>query len=152
MRSEELWLVQENHATLKPGWSSSSPRGMKTYSDGRIEYPGPRGFSWLLTACMSELRESRGEPEFIALRLYRNSLMRWKIKKNLWDQGKNWAAKSKNFEENAGKVKKVFVLRVAMWAKKLGRCLKYFRSWKNTLGKLVVAVNLEAIWFEFEWR
>ena len=32
---------------------------------------------------------------------------------------------------------------------KLGRCLENYRSWKNTPRKLVVAVNLEAIWFEF---
>ena len=39
MRSNELWLVQENHVTVKPGLSSSSvsPRGMKTYSESRIE-------------------------------------------------------------------------------------------------------------------
>ena len=47
------------------------------------------------------------------------------------------------------KVKSVFVIRVALWAEKLGRCLENYRSWKNTLGKVVVVVNLEAIWFEF---
>ena len=36
MRSKELWLVQENHATVKPD-SSVTPRGMKTYSESRIE-------------------------------------------------------------------------------------------------------------------
>ena len=30
-------------------------------------------------------------------------------------------------------------------------CLESYRSWKNNLGKLVVTVNLEAIWFTF-WR
>ena len=40
-------------------------------------------------------------------------------------------------------------IRVALWAEKLGRCLENYRSWKNTLEKLVVVVNLEAIWFEF---
>ena len=30
-----------------------------------------------------------------------------------------------------------------------GRCLENYRSWKNVLGKLVVTVNLETIWFEF---
>ena len=35
-----------------------------------------------------------------------------------------------------------FVIRAALWAEKLGRCLEYCRSWKNTLGKvLAVAVN-----------
>ena len=47
------------------------------------------------------------------------------------------------------KNKSVFVIGAAKWAEKLGRCLENYRSWKNTLGKLVVAVNLEAIWFEF---
>ena len=36
MRSKELWLVQESHATLKLD-SSVSSRGMKTYSESRIE-------------------------------------------------------------------------------------------------------------------
>ena len=36
MRSKELWLVQENRATVKPD-SSVSLRGMKTYSENRIE-------------------------------------------------------------------------------------------------------------------
>ena len=50
------------------------------------------------------------------------------------------------------KIKSVFVIGAALWAEKLGRCLEnYRRSWKNTLGKLVVTVNLEAMWFEF-WR
>ena len=61
----------------------------------------------------------------------------------------NWTAKSTNLEENAGKIKSVFVIGVALWAEELGRCLENYRSWKNTLGKLVVVVNLEAIWFEF---
>ena len=61
----------------------------------------------------------------------------------------NWTAKSTNLEENAAKIKSVFVMGAALWAEKLGRCLENYRSWKNTLGKLVVTVNLEAIWFEF---
>ena len=61
----------------------------------------------------------------------------------------NWTAKYTNLEENAGKIKSVFVIGVALWAEKLGRCLENYRSRKNTLGKLVVVVNLEAIWFEF---
>ena len=36
MRSKELWLVQENHATVKLD-SSVASRGMKTYSESRIE-------------------------------------------------------------------------------------------------------------------
>ena len=61
----------------------------------------------------------------------------------------NWTAKSTNPEENGGKIKSVFVIGAALWAKKFGRCLENYGSWKNTLGKLVVTVNLEAIWFEF---
>ena len=61
----------------------------------------------------------------------------------------NWIAKSTNIEENAGKIKSVFVIGAALWAENLGRCPENYRSWKNTLGKLVVTVNLEAIWFEF---
>ena len=58
----------------------------------------------------------------------------------------NWTAKSTNFEENAGKIKSVFVIGAALSAKKLGRCLENYRSWRNTLGKLVVTVNLEVPW------
>ena len=36
MRSKELWLVQENHATVKLD-SSVTSRGMRTYSESRIE-------------------------------------------------------------------------------------------------------------------
>ena len=36
MRSKELCLVEENYATVKPD-SSVAPRGMKTYSESRIE-------------------------------------------------------------------------------------------------------------------
>ena len=34
--AKEFWLVQENHATIKLD-SSVSPRGMKTYSESKIE-------------------------------------------------------------------------------------------------------------------
>ena len=36
MRSKELWLVLENHATVKLD-SGVASRGMKTYSESRIE-------------------------------------------------------------------------------------------------------------------
>ena len=36
MRCKELWLVQENHATVKLD-SSVASRGMKTYSESKIE-------------------------------------------------------------------------------------------------------------------
>ena len=71
-------------------------------------------------------------------------LIEWNLQRK-----QNWTAKSTNLEENAGKSKSVFVIRAALWAEKLGRCLENCRSWKNTLGKLMVAVNLEAISFEF---
>ena len=44
------------------------------------------------------------------------------------------------------KNKSVVVIGAAPWAEKLGRCPENYRSWKTTLGKLVVTVNLEAIW------
>ena len=37
--------------------------------------------------------------------------------------------------------KSVFGIRAALWAEKLGRCLEYYWSCKNTLGKLAVAVS-----------
>ena len=36
MCSKELWLVEKNHATVTPD-SSVASRGMKTYSESRIE-------------------------------------------------------------------------------------------------------------------
>ena len=36
MRSKEFWLVEKNHAIVKPD-SSVASRGMKTYSESRIE-------------------------------------------------------------------------------------------------------------------
>ena len=41
MRSKELWLVQESHATGKPD-SSVPSRGMKTVKEGRIELRNPQ--------------------------------------------------------------------------------------------------------------
>ena len=61
-------------------------------------------------------------------------------------------SKSTNLKKNAGKVKSIFVIRAALWAKKLGHWVIYCRMRENTLGKLVVAVNLKAIWFEFWMR
>ena len=65
----------------------------------------------------------------------------WKTDINLLKRKQNWTAISTNLKETAGKVKSVFVIRVALWAEELGRCLEYCRSWKNTLGKLVAVVN-----------
>ena len=61
----------------------------------------------------------------------------------------NWTAKSTNLEENAGNIKSVFVIGAALWAEKLGRCPENYKTWKNILRKLVVTVDLKAIWFEF---
>ena len=41
MRSKELWLVKENHATVKRDLKVAS-RGMKTYSESRIELQNPQ--------------------------------------------------------------------------------------------------------------
>ena len=50
-------------------------------------------------------------------------------KENL-QRKQNWTANSTSLKENAGKVKSVFVIRAALWAKKLGRCLEYRRTLK----------------------
>ena len=91
MRSKELWLVEENHATVKPDLSVAL-RWMRTYSESRIELRNPQILKKMLE-------------------------------------------KSSQF----------FVFGAALWAEKLWRCLENCWSWK----KLVVVVNLEAIWFEF---
>ena len=77
----------------------------------------------------------------------------WLEGRSSWNENlqrkQNWTAKSTNLEETAGKITSVFVIGAALWAEKPGRCLENCRSWKYTLGKLVVAVNLDAIQFEF---
>ena len=59
-------------------------------------------------------------------------------------QKQNWTAKSTKLKENTRKVKSVFVIRAALWAEKIGRCLEYCRSWQTMgswLGKLAVVVK-----------
>ena len=46
----------------------------------------------------------------------------------------NWTAKSTNLEENAGKIKSVFVIGAALWAEKLGRCLELKKYPRKTCG------------------
>ena len=66
----------------------------------------------------------------------------WLVKKNgNLQREQNWTAKSTNVKENAGKINSVFVIRAALWAKKLECFHEYCWSWKNTLGKHAVAVN-----------
>ena len=60
-----------------------------------------------------------------------------------------WKLTAKAELNCAGKLQKSSQFLWALRAEKLGRCLEYWRSWKITLGKLVVAINLEAFWFEF---
>ena len=63
-------------------------------------------------------------------------------KENL-QRKQNWTAKSTRVKKNAGKINSsVFVLRAALWAEKLECFLEYCWSWKNTLGKHAVAVNI----------
>ena len=84
MCSNELWLVQENHATVK----LHRPR------NGNLH------------------------------------------------QKQNWIAKFTNLEENAGNVKSVFVIRAALWAENWAWTSPWIsQEFKNTLGKLAVAVN-----------
>ena len=73
MRTKELWLVDENNATVKSDLSVA-PRGLKTYSERRNE-----------------------------LRNY-------------------------NLEASAGEIKSASVIKAALWAEKLGRCLENCRS------------------------
>ena len=62
----------------------------------------------------------------------------------------NWTAKSTNLEENARNIKSVFeASKQPCEPKSFDVALKIAGVKKGTLGKLVVVVNLEAIWFEF---
>ena len=94
MRSKELWLVDKNRATVKPD-SSAAPRGMKTYSESRIE------------------------------------LRNLQILKKMLEKSSQFLSLEQPFEPKSLDV------------------VENYGSWKNTLGKLVVTINLEAIWFEF---
>ena len=91
MHTKQLWLVKENHATVKPD-SSVASRGMKTYSKSRIEL---QNLKMLEKSSPFLSSEQPCEP------------------------------------------------------KSLDAALKIAGVEKNTLGKLVVAVNLDAIWSEF---
>ena len=80
--------------TLTTSVVSTSPTGMEPWAQNRpvstkfprFNYPGPRGFSWFFIVLEScERAEMR--LVFAASRLSCSSLMRWNIKKNLWDQG-----------------------------------------------------------------
>ena len=104
-------------------------------------------FHWLL--CVAKNCDAREKS-----RHCQTGCQTWCERRFSWNENfqrnQNWTAKSTNLEENAGKIKSVFVIRAALWAEKLGRrCLKNCWSWKNTLGKLVIAVNLRASWFDF---
>ena len=98
MRSKELWLVQENHATVKP-YSSLAPRGTTTYSESIIEL---RNLQTLI------------------------NIMKMLEKSN------QFLSSEQPFEP-----------------KSLDVALNIAENWKITIGKLVVAFNLEGIWFEF---
>ena len=98
MCSKELWLVEKNHATVKPD-SSVASHGKRTYSESKIE------------------------------------LQNLQILKKMLENSSQVLSLEQPCEQ-----------------KKFGRCLKNYRRLKNTLGKLVVAVNLQAIWFEFRMK
>ena len=90
MRNKEWWLVQENHATVKP-----DSNGMKTYSESRIE------------------------------------LRNLKIFKKMLEKSSQFLSSEQPCEP-----------------KSLDVVLNIAGVRKSILGELVVAVNLEAIWFE----
>ena len=91
-------------------------------------------FHWLL--CIAKIRDWSRKITPLS-NLTRASPL---VDENL-QRKQNWTAKSTNLEENAGKIKSVFVTKAALWDEKLGRCSENYRSWKNTLEKLVVTVN-----------
>ena len=95
MRRKELWLVQENHATVKLD-SSIASRGMKTYSQSRIE------------------------------------LRNLQILKKMLEKSSQFLSLEQPCEP-----------------KSLDIALNIAGAEKSSLGKLAVAVNLEAIRFEF---
>ena len=69
MRRKELWLVQENHATVNPD-SSVSLRGMKTYSENRIELRNLQIFKKMLEkSSQLSLSEQPWEPKSLDVAL-----------------------------------------------------------------------------------
>ena len=93
VRNKELWLVEENHATVKPDWNVA-PYEMRTYSKSRIELRNLKIFKKMLEKSSQFCHQSRP------------------VSRKAW---------------------------TLSWK---------LRELKNTLGKFVVAVNLEAIWLE----
>ena len=69
----------------------------------------------------------------------------WLARRSPWNENlqrkQNWTAKSTNLVENARKIKTVFVIRAALWAEQLRRCLGCCGSWKSKLRKFAVAIN-----------
>ena len=69
MRIKELWLVQENHATVKLD-SGVASRGMKTYSESRIELRNPQILKKILDKSSQFLSsEQHCEPKSLAVAL-----------------------------------------------------------------------------------
>ena len=80
----------------------------------------------------------------------------WLERRSLWNENlqrkQKWTAKATNLKENAGKKLSQFLSSEQPCEPKSLELPWKLQKWKNTLGKLVVAVNLEATWFEFEWK
>ena len=77
------------------------------------------------------------QPQFIYELFHINFTSFHSSREDVWfhsfflQRKQNWTVKSINLKENAGEVKSVFVIRAALWAKKLGRCLVNFGDQAN---------------------
>ena len=142
---------------------------MKTYSESRIYKSWRKCWKNQVRFCNRSSPVSRKASTFLeCCRSWKNALGKLVIAVNLeaiWFEF--WM---KSYSESRIELRNLQILKKMLekssqllpseqpWEqKKLGRCSENYRSWKNTLGKLVVTVNLEAIWSEFwmkerKWR
>ena len=143
MRSKELWLVKKNRATVKPD-SSVAPRWMKTYSEKRSELRNLQILKKMLEkSSQFFVIGAACEPKSLPgryLGISRASLLvEWKLtaKREVnCEIYKSWRKCWKNqvsFLSSEQPVKPPKSLP--------RRCLGNYRSWKNTLGKLVLTVK-----------
>ena len=73
----------------------------------------------------------------------------WLVEENHATRKQNWIAKYTNLEENAGKIKSVFVIRAALWAEKLFFSFFYYCYYYNTYKTYIHLLTLTVTYFQF---
>ena len=145
---KELWLVQANHATVKLD-SSFASRGMKTYSEARIELRNCNKLQLIIgrgthITDMSNLTFNDYRDGGLAKHKIQLKSTMGNVVRDAW-----LVTKFTILKENGWKDESVFVIRSTQWAEKLGNCLaiiEYCRSWKIPSENL----RLQSNWRPFD--